>query len=97
MGYLEAINRRLSSPTFIIIGGGGGEGIENPCAQFSILQHAIASLSHRGEEESEGWRARFQLARLKSSAAQAPGFSTSISASRSTIPEMHTNATALRV
>lgn len=47
MGYLEAINRRLSSPTFIIIGERGeGKRIEDLCAQFSILQHAIASLSH---------------------------------------------------
>lgn len=46
MGYLEAINRRLSSPTFIIIGEEGKKGIEDLCAQFSILQHAIASLSH---------------------------------------------------
>lgn len=52
MGYLEAINRRLSSPTFIIIGEKGEKGIEDLCAQFSILQHAIASLSHTGERKN---------------------------------------------
>lgn len=59
MGYLEAINRRLSSPTFIIIGERGeGKRIEDLCAQFSILQHAIASLSHTGERKNPRDRER---------------------------------------
>lgn len=89
MGYLEAINRRLSSPTFIIIGGRGSRICAHSFQFYST--RSPHPLSHRGEEESEGWRARFQLSRLKSSAVRALGFSTSISASRSTIPEMHTN------
>lgn len=89
MGYLEAINRRLSSPTFIIIGGRGSRICAHSFQFYST--RSPHPLSHRGEEESEGWRARFQLSRLKSSAVRALGFSASISASRSTIPEMHTN------
>lgn len=72
---------------------------------FNFTARDRVPFTHRGKEESEGWRARVSSfpglkARpfeLSLSLSLSPGFSTGISASRSTIPEMHTNATALRV
>lgn len=38
---------------------------------FNFTARDRVPFTHRGEEESEGWRARFQLSRLKSSAVRA--------------------------
>ena len=66
---------------------------------FNFTARDRVPFTHRGKEESEGWRARVSsFPGLKARPFElSPGFSTGISASRSTIPEMHTNATALRV
>lgn len=72
MGYLEAINRRLSSPTFIIIGKEGGRGSRICAHSFQFYSTRSRPFHTQGRGRIRGIEsARFQLSRLKSSAVRA--------------------------